>query len=148
MATFRLEPVLRLRRHHEERRKCDLAAALAVENGLKDTAMRYAGIRQAEARRFREQQRAGVLDVRALVDQKVYIGLLDREISEQLRSVAQAEHETTGRRRKLADAMVDRKALDVLRDRALAAERAVQDRAETAELDDVGGRMFTRQARA
>lgn len=142
MATFRLASVLKLRRHHEDRRQRDLAAALAVENEQKDTAMRYARMRQEQAERVRRWQRvAGELDVRALIDHRAYVGLLDREIQEKLRCVARAEHETVGRRAKLVEAMVDRKALEVLQERAADDERTRRDRAETAEIDEVALRV-------
>ena len=143
MARFRLEPVLKLRKHHEEWRKRELSSALTVENQEKETAVRYARMRQEQTQQVRQQQRAGLLDIRTLIDEKAYIGLLDREIQSQFRKVALAEHQTAGRRTKLAEAMTARKALEVLRERAAEAERARQAREETVALDEVGVRLHT-----
>jgi flagellar export protein FliJ len=142
MATFRLAPVLKLRKHREEDRKRDLAAALTVENREKETALRYAELRQSQTVQLRRsQQTGGEMDIRTLIEHRSYIGLLDRELSGQLRRVAQAEHETGRRRGRLAEAMVARKALDVLRDKAAAAERAETEKAEATELDEVAVRI-------
>lgn len=141
MATFRLQPVLKLRRHEEDRRKYDLAGALAVENQHKDAAMRYARMRQRQVGEFRTRQQTGELNIAVLIEQRAYIGLLDREIRGQLQHAARAEHRTAGCRRRLAEAMVARKALEVLRDRASEADRVQQARADTIELDEVAVRM-------
>ncbi len=135
--TFRLRPVLRFRKYQEQSQKRCLAEALTVENEQKETALRYAGMRQEAAGRFRSEQEKGWLDVRRLIDRRVYISLLDRELQDQLQVVAKAELETGRRRGDLAEAMKARKALEVLEDRARRRQRAAQDRAETAEMDEV-----------
>ena len=143
MARFRLEPVLKLRQHREDARKRDLAVALNDENQEKETALRYVRLRQDQIHQMRARQVTddGPLDIRALIEHRAHIGLLDREIQGQLRTVAVAERETTGRRRKVSEAMVDRKALEVLRDKALTAEQANLMRQEAAELDEVSLRI-------
>jgi flagellar FliJ protein len=141
VAKFRFQSVLKLRRHREDRRKRDLAGALAVENRRKQAALHYARMRQDHAGNLRRRQQRGSLDVAALIEHKAYIGLLDREIGRQLQSVAAAERETARRRDVLVDAMKDRKALEVLRQRALEARRADEARRETAELDEVAARV-------
>ena len=142
MPKFRLQPVLKLRQHREEQRKRELAEALAVERRLKDDALRLAQLRQAQAEQSRRRQKEGLLDIRAIIEVRTFIGLLDRRIHEQLCRVAGAEHESALRRAVLVRAMKDRKALDVLRQRAMLAQRLEEARRETAELDEVGGRRF------
>ena len=141
MAKFRLEPVLKLRKYREEARKRDLAAAVSEEQRHKDVVLRLANFQLEQSQVFRRQQGAGPLDMLALIAQKQYLGLLDREIRFGLKSVARAEHETARHRGKVAGAMQDRKALEILQGRALEAALAEQRRAEMAELDEAGLRI-------
>jgi len=144
MAKFRLEPVLKLRKYREEARKRDLAAAVSEEQRHKAAVLRLAGLQQEQSQVFRQQQQAGRLDMRALIAQKQYLGLLGREISFGLKGVARAEHETARQRGKVAGAMKDSKALEILRDRAVEAVLARQRRDETVELDEAGLRVARR----
>lgn len=141
MAKFRLAPVLTLRKHREDDRKCELAAALAVENREKQSALRFAELRREQAGRLKESQAASQIDVRTLIEHRAYIGLLDREIQGQLRVVAKCELETNRRRTVLVEARRDRKALEVLKEKVVAAERAAEARRETVELDEVAIRL-------
>jgi flagellar export protein FliJ len=138
VARFRLEPVLKLRQHREDTRKRDLAVALNGENQEKETALRYVRLRQDQIHqmRVRQEDDDGPLDIRALIEHRAHIGLLDREIQGQLRAVAVAERETADRRRSVSEAMVDRKALEVIRDKALTAAQEDLTRREAAELDE------------
>jgi len=150
MAKFRLEPVLKLRKYREQVRKRDLAVAVAREQQQKEAVVRLAGLQQEQSHIFRRQQQAGRIDMQAVVAQKQYLGLLGREIGFGLQDVARAEHETTRHRGKVAEAMKDRKALDVLQERFVEGLRTEQRRAETSELDEAGlriardGRTFAR----
>ena len=141
MAKFRLAPVLKLRLHREELRKRELAVALADENRLKEVVLRLARLRQDQADEFRRQQQAGQLDVRAIIERKTFIGLLERRIREQLVVVARAEQQTQQRRQELLAAMKDRKALDVLHERHNERVRQAEARQETMALDEIGGRL-------
>lgn len=142
MATFRFKTVLKLRKYREDQRKHELAAALAVEQQRKDDALRFARLRQEQTERVRNRLRSeGEINVRSIIEDRSYVGLLDREIRDQLICVARAEHETSRRRTRLAEATVRRKALEVLQDRALVARQADENRRETAELDEVGLRI-------
>jgi len=131
-----------LRQHREDLRKRELAEALAVETRLKQEALRLARLRQHQADEFRTRQQAGPLDMRAIIDCRAFIGLLDRRILEGLQDVAKAEHATAGHRQNLVQAMKDRKAIEVLQQRAMNREQLAQARRETAELDDISTRRF------
>lgn len=141
MAKFQLEPVLKLRRYREQVRKRDLAAAVAREQQQKEAVVRLAGLQQEQLQLFRRQQQAGRLDMQAVVAQKQYLGLLGREIGFGLQGVARAEHESGRHRGKVAEAMKDRKALDILQERFVEGLRAEQRRAERSELDEAGLRI-------
>jgi len=141
MAKFRLQPVLKLRKHREEARKRDLAAAVSEEQRHKTVVLRLADFQREQSQVFRRQQGAGPLDMSALIAQKQYLGLLGREIRFGLQSVARAEHQTARHRGKVAGAMQERKALEILQDRAVEAASAEQRKAEMAELDEVGLRI-------
>jgi flagellar export protein FliJ len=148
MAKFRLQPVLKLRKHREEARKRELAVALGEENRRKELALRLARLRQEQLQEVRRAQQAGTLDIRSLIELKAYVGLLDRRIVEQLGLVAEAERETAARREVLVAAMKDRKALEVLERRHVERLRGEEARRETAELDEVGARMHSPAAAA
>jgi len=141
MAKFRLAPVLTLRKHREDDRKRELAEALAEESREKQSALRFAEMRQNQATLLRQRQAAGEIDVRTLIEDRAYLGQLDREIQRQLRVVARCELETNRRRAVLVEARRDRRAMEVLQEKFLAARRAVEVRRETAELDEVAIRL-------
>jgi flagellar export protein FliJ len=141
MAKFRLAPVLTLRKHREDDRKRELAEALAEESREKQSALRFAEMRQDQATLLRQRQAAGEIDVRTLIEDRTYLGQLDREIQRQLRVVARCELETNRRRAVLVEARRDRRAMEVLQEKFLAARRAVEVRRETAELDEVAIRL-------
>jgi len=141
MAKFRLAPVLTLRKHREDDRKRELAEALAEESREKQSALRFAEMRQNQATLLRQRQAAGEIDIRTLIEDRAYLGQLDREIQRQLRVVARCELETNRRRAVLVEARRDRRAMEVLQEKFLAARRAMEVRRETVELDEVAIRL-------
>lgn len=144
MAKFRLAPVLTLRKHREDDRKRELAEALAEESREKHSALRFAEMRQDQTTLLRQRQAAGEIDVRTVIEDRAYLGQLDREIQRQLRVVARCELETNRRRAVLVEARRDRRAMEVLQEKFLAAGRALEVRRETAELDEVAIRLAGR----
>lgn len=144
MAKFRLEPVLRLRRHREESRKRELAEAVAVEMQRKEGVMRLARMRDEQKQTLRQAQQVGLLDMEAVIQERQYVGLLDREIGLGLGVVAGAERETAARRARMVEAMKERKALEVLQERSRSAERRREAAVEAAALDEVAAVQFER----
>lgn len=147
MKPFRLQPILKLRQYAEDLRKRELAKALAEEQRRKDVVLRLADSRQQQAEKLRDRHLETDIDVRGLIEHRQYIGLLEREIHLHLRGVATAEHETRLRRAATVEAMRDRKALDVLRERFEARGLRQAERVETAEMDEVASGMVHAPAR-
>jgi flagellar export protein FliJ len=145
MAKFKLEPVLRLRQHREESRKRDLAVAVAAEMERKEGVRRLARMRDEQKQTLRQVQQAGVLDMETVIQERQYVGLLDREIGLGLGVVAGAERETAVRRGRMVEAMKDRKALEVLKERSRVVERRREAAVDAAALDEMAAVQFERK---
>jgi len=144
MAKFKLEPVLKLRQHREDARKRELAEAVAAETQRKEGVMRLARMRDEQSQLLRQSQHSGLLDMETVIQERQYVGLLDREIGLSLGVVAGAERETVVRRGRMVEAMKDRKALDVLKDRSRVVERRREAAVEAAALDEMAAVQFER----
>jgi flagellar FliJ protein len=136
---FRLEPVLRLRRHGLDRRRLDLArarvslrAATRLRGALAD-ALRAAQERRAV--RMAEGLRAGEL-------RELQHGVehLLGEVSRADAAVRAAESAATQALAGVTEARRSVRALEILREKALAEHRRELERREQAELDEVAGR--------
>ncbi len=145
MAKFKLEPVLRLRQHREESRKRELAVAVAIETERKEGVRRLAGMRDEQRQTLRQVQQTGTLDMETVIQERQYVGLLDREIGLSLGVVAGAERETAARRGRMIEAMKERKALEVLKERSRLAEQRREAAVEAAALDEVAAVQFERK---
>jgi flagellar protein FliJ len=141
MAKFRLQTVLNLRKHREDDRKRELAGVLAAEQQRKAAVQRLADLRQKMSVIYRQIQGDGEVDIQSVIEQKRYLGFLDREVVLQLREVRRCEQVTAEYRQRLMLAMRDRKSLDVLKNRAMERARLAENRAEAADLDEVGLRI-------
>jgi len=87
----------------------------------------------------------GPIDPTVLAAATVYLGRVDREIEARSAALAHSDAEVDVEREKLLVHRRDRKAMEVLRDRALERVRAEQQRNEAAAIDEVA---TTRWARA
>jgi flagellar FliJ protein len=148
MTKFRLEAVLKFRKHREESRKRELAKAVAEELQRKEKVLRLAELRKHESATLKVSQKPGPLDMQMVIEQRRYVGQLDREIYLRLSDVAKAEEVTAGYRKNVVEAMKDRKALDILKERFLLAAQQKAAGREAVVLDEVGLMLYRRGQKA
>jgi flagellar FliJ protein len=137
---FRLDPVLRVRTHELERRRTELRAAEARAREAAEelrTARARAEARASElGARSREGLRAGELELAQRGARRLY-----QQVRAGERALAAAEARGPRARGQVREAHGRVRALELLRERALAAWVREGQRREQAELDEVGARM-------
>lgn len=144
--TFRLDPVLDIRRRREEQMQGELAQAIraaaeqAERAGLAEQAVRDA----VETLRSASSQAMQLLELRALNDE---IDRLRRVHAYELEMAARMEDIAAERRDELIKASRDREALDGLRRRAEEAFTREEARIEQAEMDELATRRASRASR-
>jgi flagellar export protein FliJ len=145
MATFRLQPLLDLRRRREEQMQQRLAAATQARARAEQLLRMF----ETEAERRRDAITAllagGRVDARAVQDGGLALDAAERAIEAQKQEVNKAlafEEEERGR---LTAAMSERKALDRLREQHEARELAEQNRREAIVLGEIANSRAARE---
>lgn len=134
---FRLQPVLDHRRRVEEQAQLEHAQAEAARQREEGA---LAGLRHAEESAFEELERqrfTGVLDVEALQLGMGYLDVLKLQIQRQEGIVTRVCEHVDARREHLVACMQERRVLDRLREKQLAAFSAEQNRLEAAAADEI-----------
>lgn len=141
--TFRLDPVLEIRRRREETVQGELAQAIraAAEQQERAEAARQAVEAAVESTRMAGGQAMQILELRAMNDE---IGRLRRVAEHEREMVLRMEEIAEDRRGELIQASRDREALDGLRRRAEEAFRHEENRREQEVLDELATRRAMR----
>lgn len=142
--TFRLDPVLDLRRRREEVLQGEYAQAIRALAAQQERAV-AAEEALAEATGTLRAASAGpvqLLELRALNDEIVR---LRRILAHEREMVSRMEDVAEERRQELVQAARDREALDTLRRRAESAHRAEENRREQGVLDELATRRASRR---
>ncbi len=137
---FRLDPLLRIRQHEEEQRKQALGRALAKLNEQTERARRYDQMIRDEHHRLRDGHLVGPLDLRHLAHHRRYVNSVMRGMVQTLCERAETQQQSQQARSELVEAVKRRKALDNLRQRRRGQWQREVDKAERAELDEMGRR--------
>ncbi len=135
--TFRLQPVLDMRRREEEARGLELASALRL---LDHEQAKLTELRILEANALAEYlkiQKEGRLDVQVIQWFQSYAMSLTVSIREQTKQIGEAQRETVRRRAALAEAARAKQGLDHLKDQAKAEHRRAEDLAEAKVIDEM-----------
>ncbi len=143
--TFRLDPVLDIRRRREEQVQGELAQAIraAADQQARAQMADQAVCQAIENLRLASEQPMQLLELRALNDE---VDRLRRVHAYEVEMASRLEDIAAERRDELIQASRDREALDGLRRRAEDAFRREQGRVEQAELDELATRRASRAA--
>jgi flagellar FliJ protein len=144
MRRFRLQKVLDARRILADRRQQELAAALRTLTRER----RVLSEMEAEREAYRRQAlalRPGPLDWLGEQALRAWIERLGRAAARQQQAIDHCEQRVAERRAALVQAMVDRKAIDKLRQRHRERERRTQEAMEQRETDEVARTAFARR---
>ena len=140
--TFRLKPVLELRRHLEQESRDALARERQVLSGLQDEGKRLSGEFKFWSRRYMKSAETGISPQEA-VRISSYIEELNRLTEENAKAVARQNAVVEKERLALIEKMKDRKTIETLYDKQLAAftenERKKAEK-ETEEI--IAGRLY------
>ncbi len=138
---FRLEPVLRLRKHARDECRLQLATALEREAGLSRGLARVTNELSVERR---SSARLGAIDLATLHDAQRYVASLEaqRHAVEQQRVGAARDVER--RQAELSEAERDVRQLETLRQKQADRSHAVGEAAAARELDEIA--LFGRRA--
>lgn len=142
--TFRLDPVLDLRRRREELVQGEYAQAIHAVAAQQERAVaaEAALLAATEALRTASEGPAQLIELRALNDE---IDRQRRVLAHERHMVGRMEEIAEERRLELVQASRDREALDTLRRRAEAAFTAEENRREQIVLDELATRRAARR---
>jgi flagellar FliJ protein len=135
---FRLDPLLRIRKHAEEERKGVLAQVQGKLNEQTSRARRYDEMISQEHHALRDGFLVGTLDPRRLAHHRRYVNSVMRGLVQTLCERAGTQKEADKARQLLIEAVKQRKVLEKLRERRQNDWRTQQDRVERADLDEMG----------
>ena len=145
MPTFRFkyDAVLRQRQAAEEQCQHELAKHLRRRGELRDHLHRM----QQTVRDAKSQLSGGLVghvDVDRIREFAGYSGQVTMQAQDTIRQLAQVEQHTQQARQQLAEAMRQRKAMELLRDKHYKQWLAEQNRQEREELDELAMQRYTR----
>ena len=145
MATFRFkyEAVLKQRQAAEDQAQRELAKHLRHRNIIHDQLARM----QQTVRDSKQELSEGLVgsvDVDRIRDFARYSGQVTIQAREVLSELAQIERRVATARRELTEAMRQRKAMEMLRDKQYRQWLAEQRRKETVELDELAVQRYAR----
>lgn len=143
---FNLEAVLTQRKHVERQRQRELAIVeaqmTALQNQLKsiNDQIRRAGDD------LRDNHLTGRLDMNFLAAHRRFSIAMQRSAMTFVQKIALAQRQVEDARKSLADAAIDRKAIEKLREKQQQRWRESMEHKELAELDEIGMRLAYQQA--
>jgi flagellar FliJ protein len=137
---FRLQSLLDLRRTERDRRREELAQALAAERILQDRRRSLEEEAAVMAERAREAARPGLVQVELMLDSARYGLILAAQRQTLATQFSQLAQEIEARRQRLVEADRQVKALERLRDRRLDEHRQGQLAKEIQTLDEAAAR--------
>lgn len=133
---FGLQNVLDVKEKIESQAKQDFANAVAI---LEDQKQKLAELfrRKEELLAHGQELIKGVLDFREIENNRLSVKYVEGKIEEQTVNVNKAEANVERARRKMADAMADRKTYEKLREKAFEEFVAEENRAEGKAVDEL-----------
>jgi len=145
--SFRLTPLLRLRRQQEEQKKRVVAGLLREIHAEQQQAVALAEAVRQEGQTLKTQQLAGRVDLEWVAQYRRYVAAVQNVIQQHIRRVAEIQQQLIGARQELVQAAQKTKVLEKLRERQHERYQRALRRAETAEQNEIGAQRFDRLAR-
>lgn len=133
---FRLESVLRHRHRLEDICQRDLAKTLRKRMILENQ-LRQMQTTIIESKRQLGTALTGQVELSRIAQFASYGGQVTQRAHGLVRTLAQLEDQITQARQRLVEAMRDRKAIEILRERHYQQWLRIQDRRQTVEMDDL-----------
>lgn len=146
--SFRLDPVLRYRKHLEEQKKRELAES---RRAVRDQNRALLGLLRDEAgakEGMKEIKGRGTIDVSRLRLQEQYLNSVARRIRSEYETLQRKLGAEEGVRRELTEARKKVRVLERLKERRLDAHRRDEGRAEQKEQDEIGMNIRFRRGEA
>lgn len=137
--SYKLEPVLRVRRLAEEEQKRLLGEAAAAFNQAMDDIRRLQQQIADEDASFKSNDLMGVLDMRGIARNRAYVNHLRRMIAEKISRAQELQQRLQERQQAYIRARRDVDVIEKLRDKARTQHAREFEREQTRELDDVTG---------
>jgi flagellar FliJ protein len=144
MAAFRLQALLDYRKQLEEQEMLRLAA---IEGERREAQILLDDLhvrREEQCQRLDRLAQAQPLDAYRMREAVTYLGLVDAAITQQIEVLREVEARVQAQREVLMAAVRDRRALERLREKQIADERLVADRAEARRADEMVTSRFGR----
>ena len=138
---FKLDGVLRHRERGEQHAQRAVAEKLADVTRLERELRALNDDLTTSTASLRDGKLTGPLDLSYLAAHRRYVADVTRRGAGLMQQIAAAQRLVDAARRELAEAAKQRKILETLRERHLAAWKAERSRRELAEDDDAAGRM-------
>ena len=142
---FRLEALLTHREQIEKEKQRKLAAVgqqiQAVVRHIQETQARIA----EENRTLGAKELTGSLDMQYIATEKRYVGNLHLRIALAMERLRELEKQQAAARAELLRASTDRKVIEKLRDKQLAAWRLGIERKDAAQTDEIGIQLAARR---
>lgn len=142
---FRLEPVLTVRKHHEQQQQRVVAELeRSMQEGLayQGELHQWSADASAAARSMRQQSR---LDVAAALQEQRFQWSLERRLDAGAARVANVQRDLQAARSELAGRAAQRKAIEKLKKRRLEAHETETDRQDRVAEDEMATQMYLRQ---
>ena len=147
---FRLEPVLRVRRKHEEIAKQELAKAQAILAEKKAIVNELGEIHSLTCQELKDAQDLGPgdeIDVMSVALYNRYITSLDVEMKAQKKALDELAKQEDKARQEAVEARKKTRILERLKEKGRVMHLAESVRLEQADLDEIGQSRFARQHR-
>lgn len=137
---FKLEPLLRHRRHLEQQRQAEMAV---VQRAVVEMEQSLRLLNDQMAQQLRDNPLTGRLDLAYLAAHRRFSQAMQRKGEGLLQEIAKKHVELERARVALAEAAKERKIVEKLREKHEEAWREDQSRREVAEMDEIGTRLST-----
>jgi flagellar FliJ protein len=141
---FNLEGVLRQRKHVEQERQRELALRLKVLADAESELRRLRDSVQQSNDDLRQNHLTGPLDMSFLAAHRRFLLATQRQAGAIGQRIATAQQQVDEARKRLAEAAMQRKVIERLREKHYERWRAEQGRKESAELDEIGTQISYR----
>jgi len=143
MRNFRLESVLKVRKHQEDRAQIVLAQSRAALEEAQSRLSRSEDTRRLVAAKLQRKMRDAVTISDVMIFQR-YLERLSKEVDLQRQKVAEARAEFERRRGQLTEKMKDRKVIDRLREKQRIEQQHAAIRLEQAFINEAAVNRFAR----
>jgi len=140
--SFRLEPLLKLRRLHEDEKKRALAVLLDEINEHQRQAVRMADAVTEQSQLLKDRHERGKVDMQWVAHYCRYVSYLQDAIAERIRKIREIQQRVVSARGELAEAAKQTKILEKLKEKRQQRYEFELRRAEGRQQDEIAAHAF------